>query len=750
MSIFSSKTETYVSTSISRLIKDEQITDSVKQAVVASLYTGDDMIDAVLEANATRVSSRAERMYAYASTHSPYGLPTGEVYSSAQGQDKVQAYLDALEGSPVEIFYCRFGGANLIHMAWMSLVNSHGYSTSTNTLAGLSAQRGTPVYVDNLVVEIPSSQYQYYDSSELACWGVPANGRTTPLRKINLAKMQDNGYKVTADLYAKPDPVVSPDIPSTRVKVYVTWDAGTDNEGLALYGSDSFYVYPFEVNDTLSFFHAEYRVNGVIKYFMYRYGSEIIAELDSVFESGGPVLGDFYPNIYHRLNMSNVADNKASDAYKAMARMSKYLSIDYLDLNGGIHENPDVGQVEQAFMTIGVPADSQDPLDIRYLFDFFTRLHQVTSTFSVASMDDYLKATDPTEAFLRQPTGIAMSVSDGATNSIFSNYGTLRNVVNGKVTGIGGYTSHIDRVLTQYGEFLFRVYRYQATASTYVELRVYGLSMKYQVRGKHYTVAGDDVGEILLVPVDRIIINGYSAKDKERLITRSFHVVCNCLVNRKLSWYQRKWFADFLFVLAIVLLIISLGASSPLSAALAALSAGAYLTALYYILYELVIFYLKRELFRLFVKAVGVKFAFIVAVAATVAGLSSDPSSAASASSSMISLSSSQLLVLSTGLVGGIGDVTKDNFGKLKNELSAFQSDKTEKNALLEQAQDLLETSSLLSPITVLGEEPWVFYNRTVHSGNIGTLVFDDIGSYVERSLKLPSFVDSAGGVIYG
>ncbi|MFC3679609.1 hypothetical protein [Bacterioplanoides pacificum] len=48
----------------------------------------------------------------------------------------------------------------------------------------------------------------------------------------------------------------------------------------------------------------------------------------------------------------------------------------------------------------------------------------------------------------------------------------------------------------------------------------------------------------------------------------------------------------------------------------------------------------------------------------------------------------------------------------------------------------------------MLNESPGSFYQRTIHTGNIGTLAFDYLHSYVDESLKLPG-VSTLEGIDY-
>lgn len=49
--------------------------------------------------------------------------------------------------------------------------------------------------------------------------------------------------------------------------------------------------------------------------------------------------------------------------------------MDFETLTKAIKQNPDIEDVDSAFLMLGVPANSTDPLDVRYLFDFFRTLY---------------------------------------------------------------------------------------------------------------------------------------------------------------------------------------------------------------------------------------------------------------------------------------------------------------------------------------------------------------------------------------
>lgn len=228
------------------------------------------------------------------------------------------------------------------------------------------------------------------------------------------------------------------------------------------------------------------------------------------------------------------------------------------------------------------------------------------------------------------------------------------------------------------------------------------------------------------------------------------HLVFNSLVSKKVRWYQQKWFADVIMVVGIVLTIISIGQAGPAVAAIvAALSVSVYVAVAYWVIAQIVVYLLVKEAIRIFVKLVGVEIAFIAAIVAAAYGVNTGMSGGMQAVS-QVGLTASSLMQLSSGIAQAVSQQIGTKTEDLLADVSQFNTFKKEKMDLLEEKMDLLNTTSWLSPFVILGEKPDYFYKRTVHSGNIGTLAFEDIHRFVDRSLQLPDFSTSIGGIQYG
>ena len=140
--------------------------------------------------------------------------------------------------------------------------------------------------------------------------------------------------------------------------------------------------------------------------------------------------------------------------------------------------------------------------------------------------------------------------------------------------------------------------------------------------------------------------------------------------------------------------------------------------------------------FKLIVKLVGADVATLLAIALVVYAayhFSTSPGMAGVPTAN-------QLVSFATGLNGA---VIQDMFSDLLLEQQGFFQFMEEQTKTLDEANKLLESTSFLSPFIIFGESPQDFYNRTVHSGNVGVLSISAISSYVDIALTLPKLDES-------
>lgn len=749
---FGSEEVTRVATQVSRVVNNESVPNSIKAGVIKAFFNDGDLPNYIMEELVASIGVKAERMYRYAEQYYTYGLPSGEIYSSTQGRQEVEAVIETLvEGRQVSMQYSHFGAPNALHLGWTKLVANHGYNYETNQLGTLTAAKGTPVYLKDMVVVVPASRINSISSAAIAQWGTAPCAGYTPERPMNVGDVRN---------FVQHSPI-NTSATATEVSLYVTyvWKVG------AVLHEAAFTISTADFALLDGYFHASYLVDGQLKFWMYKNDSGTYPTLDAVFVESPAVSGSYFPFAYFRYNKASTTSNTATDAYKTSKRMLKYLGIDYAAVAEAINENPSIADVEQAMLVMAMPPVSTNAIDNKYLFDYFDNLHAalggnngpigagILSTIAEGGGDGWFGSV--ISAFLATMNRHTTVIQDARFKMTLSHNGIYKRVKAGVIGPVNTYTSVFNSteisavtVDQETGQSSTRVvpvkvhrYQHQLSPNLYEEVMVSDLQMTYFIYGG-YTTTGYGTDDILLVPIDKSVTTNYSIAEKEILYSRSLHFVFNSRTVTEVEWYEQEWFQVFIIVVAIYITVQTGGSDGgkTLAAALG-LEGTAALVAV--VIFDLVVMNaIYTAGFRLFVKTFGQEFATLVTIAALVymgyqvgtKGVSGAPWA-------------KEMLMLSNGLQQA---VIQSKFGDLMEEQRLFEDYANQENKELEQANKLLENQTVLSPFTIFGEKPEDYFNRTVHYGNIGTLGITAISSYVDMALTLPKIQDTLGEPLYG
>lgn len=766
MGLFSSKKRIIVGTSVSRAIEDRLLPNSIRDGALKGLFSEDEVNGTpayVRESLVQSIGMKAERMYAWAANNYLHGLPSGRASVATQGRAEVEGVLSSLEGGPVLIEYTRFGPPNTLHMGWMQAAALYGYNAATNELTTLSATVGYPVYLEDLQVVVPPSLAEQQLPAALELWGVPPNSGYTPFRYMSGG--------LGSSLTTSPTPVYYLDSATTEhVRMKYVWAAPgwitvEDPGGMGLLTGYSMnaphrdYVeLPLPAHEeTADYFHVRYQINGVTKFWMYRVGSGTYPTLDAIFDDPPVETGLFFPFLYFRYNKVSEISNPSSESYKDCKKMLRYLGMSYDMVAEGIEANPDIDDVEQAFLTFAIPANSTNPVDLRYLYEFFDSQYAATGANFSSPLEANIASIFADERDLVKNTIV---IQDARFKMALSNGGIFKRRKAGSIGSVGSFSSGITTVdvpitytswteddagdaptMTHNTPIDTHYYRKQVSHHQYDEILVVNLKMVYHVYGEYHTT-GDDTEDILLIPIDRAITDAYSIPDREILYARSLHYVFNSVVVQKVKWYQTGFFKFLMIALAVVIVIYTQGAG--IEAALSGLAAGTI--TIQAIIISLAMGIVKSlvigELIQLFIEAVGLEGTFLIALMAAAAALYGAYDAGSFANSSW----AKNLLKVSTNLVSGIQTKLSDLMGDLADAATEFGKMVEDQTKLLETAQELLEGDLTLVPLIVFGESPNDFYNRTVHSGNIGVIGIDAVSSFVDTALTLPTLDQSLNG----
>lgn len=749
MGLFSSKKVTTVGTSVVRAIDDNAMPDSVRSGAVKGLFSGDDQfIENVMEDVVSGLGVTAGRMYNYGKNKYLYGLPSGAVLESQSGSQTMKQEIERINGQVATIDYYHLSVFNNLHVGWVKLIAEHQYNPVTNQIDSLTATKGYPVYLTNMAVVVTEASLLELENGSLEQWGAPANSGSqvtgnpvydAALRKVNALKppiVFELDEAAEADYLRVEYEYL---VPTTKIVEGVTVPdvsrmVGVFTMNLLGYDSEADY---HQTRFTLA--------DGTVHYFIYQQGSGTFPVLDALYDPQYEDNGSYMPFTYFRYAKVNGAADPSSEWCKQSRRMLKNVNMDYEEVANAINENPDIGDVEQAMMIFAVPANTENQIEMRYLFDYFKQLKEVTKNSTPNNEQDFgtVLTSGLQNSIVIQDKRFKMALSfrNITTKLVVGNFGkvgayqsgfaTQTDTETGKNVSTGGSVLWSSRQRNHY-------YRRQVSATIYEEVRVFNLKTTYYIF-EQYTTIGDEEDAILLIPLDVSITKNYSLPKREELYARSMQYVFNSKIVTKVKWYQRGIFKILMLVVAIVITVISYG--STWVAIGAALAAGTITVSA--VLYALAIGLLKFLVIsfalRIFVRIIGPEFAFLVAVVAAVAG----SYQAIQAGSVAGAPWAKELIQVSTGLTKAINTELQREFGDLAEQFDQFKEFADSETERLKAAQDLLSQNNWLSPLVIFGEKPSEFYNRTVHSGNVGVQGIEAVAQYVDIALTLPTLSDT-------
>jgi len=764
MGLFSSKKKTKVFTSVVRVIEDSQLPDSAKAGVLKAIVRDENISEHLVDAMTESIVFKAERMYEYAAKNYYYGVPKSTLITDIQGEGVVDQVLERILGKPITLDYCKFAPINSLHVGWMKLVEQYGYDEASNEITGLSAQHGTPVYLKDMVVVYSRATLNEAEPSALEKWGKSPSSGYTPERKFSFSFPlfgADFGRDVISE---------SALTDSVLVKYVFVVPITEKINGLDVVreelreGQLSIPITGYDEEE--DYYHVKYyydtQTGRKAGYWLYEDGSGGYPEIDAIYRTDYDEIGDYFPIVYFRHDKQNRTLESLRDthAFKSTQKVLKYLNMDFIDMAAAIHENPDIKDIEQAFMMFGVPADTENEVQLRYLFEYFNLLYYTSEgDYTLPGM---LKGGgfDPWE----RKIGRAINIADAEFNMTLSYESIGKRRVAGTIGPVGSHAGGIEyEGITQEYQGLegieyivirtpYRYYRRQVNKTFYEEVSVFNPRLTYAIwRGKNYVAGAGN--EALLIPLDRSLTGLFSMPDREVLYSRSLHFVFNTRITTKQKWYQSGWFKIVMIVVAIVLTILYPPGGAAMWAKIAAMGTAIYIAAI--IVTVVVMQVVVSAVTKVVSKALGAEVAMVLAV---IAIIWSGGRSLQAGLTAMQKLTADVLLSFATNLAkAAVNQYTTTAMDKYRSDLQEFDlmSDKLTKE--LEEIKQALDVSVDLDPFEFIAQEPMLipaekpdaFYQRTVHSGNIGITGLEAVRMYVDLSLKLPEFNDTVGDSSY-
>ncbi len=284
-------------------------------------------------------------------------------------------------------------------------------------------------------------------------------------------------------------------------------------------------------------------------------------------------------------------DNVMSDLNnRNLERMLKRLNLSGEQLRSSI-ENPDM---DSAYLLTGLDVQDNSPIGNKVTFQFFDLLAPGTGD-------------------------VVISMSRLSMRYAFT---MARSTVQGNIGAVGTYTKSVGGTS---GAGRVWTLRWQASPTEYQQITVSNYEQTYTVSGNPLTAYLDSTegyGRII-IPLD--ILNNLRYREFVYIYERSLCMLAFSLEVVEVKWYETAAFGTLLKIVAIVLIIMSFGASSPLSATLIGLAATAAaalgtvltLTMYYLVLYvgTAIVMYAISEVLGMIAEKIGGVTGVIVAAA---------------------------------------------------------------------------------------------------------------------------------------
>jgi hypothetical protein len=706
----------------------------------------------------------------------------------------IENQLETDLGYPIAIDYCLYDTVNNYHMTWFKLISTYGYVANTNQLDTLTSFIGKPCYLYGALVAyctntVANNAHELLDPIGLAFDHGQTQSRTRDETRVVTdwveqtvadkdllfiqytyriveTKVTTLGITTTSTDIVPPTDYISKvetvgsDSTALGIRTVITnqdyvveitedfllyeWSGTIPDTELGSNTIDPNAVYIPNSNPWAEpskyYYQVSYTYSGGRNYFTYEMGKGTNTTLDNLFTDGGE-FGKYTPRLYCRLGGTKLNQDSLSTTkgYKDSVKLSKKLGLDWSSMTDQIHTAiGDLEYVRDIYITMGVPIVDATPLQLRYLFDWFNKSYsnsgvlepstyrKPNGTSLTYNMGEYVKTINP-----------RLGKSIYYTDDVYS--GSMGFTCIGKTTTVGSI-GLVGTLVQTYEYILGRgevvnseskanviLISKQITNTTYESIHIVEPVTTQNVSG---VWAGSTVEDKnILLPMDTSFKSLFQPDELEKFYNECLYVVVNTSQTVKEKWYESDWFKALTFVVAVVLALPSGGQSLNLWSVIYAAISVIGLQVTLSLLLEVIV-----DVFDLDIKEI----LFLVIVTAAYTG---DFSSLRTSAMTL-------LKAVNTGLEMSM-EAMKNTYEDMLKEMEAFQDLTEQQDDKLKEANaQLASIGYLFDPLYTttntnryfytLGDNPSDYINRTIHSGNVGSLVFKSVSDYASIMLKLP------------
>ena len=780
MGLFTSKTKHRFSTTVQRLLQDDDIRDASKAIPLQAILNDLNLADAYQRHGLNGEYRNVENLYHFARKgRYTYGLLDTEVLSTTQSRDSIQAAIETEKGYPVTLSYTQFTAMNSLHFVWERLIKSYGYDFTTNELTSLSQEKGVPVYLDDVIIHHRIDPDSPPSAGSLKIFEGCDNPRSgyTPLREFDATRelSSTDSWVLGTDVVesAHIQVIWTEDTPTVIDSADVAFDApgsitnpdGSLNLGQFTFSdtttveqptvhTDTLILDLSDLDPTLDYYHARYTYSvgqsTRVGYWTYQPNAGLHPSLDTFTKTTYSTPGHFFPVIPFIRDFEALTQGayRNSVVFENISQLMDKIGINYGELGDMLHEN-DLSDVRQGVTMFGVPMDTEDPMELEYLFEYYLSV--------LPQLDEHRNYKDSEYAirFFDADFEMTWSFQDMET-TLVSSPGTVGTFSRERIKPTA-LTEEMEalraegvrnkqgtrRSLNQFGDYThYRIYK-QITPHLKQCITISDARVMYHIAGDGDGTKADATDANMLLPLNFEVTRKLPFLKRERLYLRSLHLVMNTHVWFNAGILGSVGFQIIMLVIAIVMALPSNGASLKALAAVFA-SMKAFLIFVWNLVLQQVVL---RWAFQQLVKWFGLETTVLLVIAMALMARHLDITSIDLVKNSW----AENLLAMGNGMVSHL-NIDAD-LEALQKEIDAFNRSSESQLEELNELQKSLTPQNLLDPftfidrqpMTIFGETPDSYYQRTAHSGNIGTLGFDMITNYVDIALSLPTIDQTLG-----
>lgn len=688
MGLFSEKKTVVSSQTISLIEKDPRYYPTVIQRAILG---GSDLASTLRDAAINSIGNKAKAYYRYGRDSYILGLPMGTFMGYYVSMDDVKTVMDRVTGRDSTILDAKIAipDGKLFISSWLT---ENGYNPDTKELVAMAHSFYTYFFKEAVVSEIGKVKITYIEK------------------------------------FDNPNPM-EPDT-SKQLITYLNVADAVPNESYCV------------VKYTIPHDSAEYTWYTQMSLNLY---PELNPENTDIQKS------PYFPIVPVRENnVTSTFTNKPKLAKSSKHLLNK-LGLNYGDIISGVDANPDIGQVDHAYIVIGLKLNSTEQAALNYLFEYFSYLENVST---VTEAEDAAWVFGTTYGISNQPPVNQLEVRCNYYRILLAYRYINKSTVTGSIGKVGTVTQTLNVVpqdvhISTNGPSLVRdnselILRKQINDTQYVELLVKGphhINYVYNGYGVDTNIkilTENEDNNNFIIPLNRYIFTEVlSQKEQIAVMYSALNITFNSYEVVKLKWYQTGLFQFIMVIITVALTIYGFGyiANSIRGMTMAAAAT--------FIAQQVAIGVVISVGLQFAIKILGLE-ATVLAVLIMVAAIVYSGYGPNGAGSLEGVPWADEILKVASGLPEAVKKYSETMLKKISQEMTDFQDYAQKLWDDLEDKWDAIKHQSNLDPIGLFyltdyypGENPGTYMDRHIHTGNPGVESLNAIGGYVDNMLDL-------------